>query len=230
MRCAIGVRIHQANIRARRVRAATDSESSLGREQNSQTKAMEQKTMKKLVVVTGNANKAKEIAAITGFPTENIELDIKEIQSLSVAEVAREKARAAFAQLKRPVLVDDTGMSISALGGLPGALVSWFLDTIGPEGILRLLGESSDRSATVSTCVAYCDGDRVEVFEGAVKGTISNDLRGTNGFGYDPIFIPERSSKTYAEMSSDEKNAASMRSIALGKLKEFLQTEQHSGA
>jgi XTP/dITP diphosphohydrolase len=189
---------------------------------------MEQPTMKTITVVTGNINKAKEIEKITGFPVENFDLQIKEIQSLSVAEVAREKAIAAFQSLKRPVIVDDTGMSIAAIGGLPGALVSWFLDSIGPEGILRLLGDNSDRRAIVSTCVAYCDGDKVEVFEGAVEGTISDRPRGENGFGYDPIFVPAGGEKTYAEMSSAEKNAVSMRSIALGKLKSFL--ERHKGA
>lgn len=179
--------------------------------------------MTKITVVTGNLNKAKEIETITGFPVENVDLEIREIQSLSVADVAREKAIVAYQRLQRPVVVDDTGMSIVALGGLPGALVSWFLDSIGPEGILRLLGDSKDRRATVSTCIGYCNGSEVQVFEGVIEGTVSHGLRGTNGFGYDPIFIPAGENKTYAEMTPAEKNARSMRSIALSKLKAYLE-------
>jgi XTP/dITP diphosphohydrolase len=184
---------------------------------------MEHQTMIKITVVTGNLKKAKEIETITGFPVENVDLEIKEIQSLSVADVAKEKAIAAYQRLQRPVVVDDTGMSIVALGGLPGALVSWFLDSIGPEGILRLLGDNRDRRATVSTCIGYCDGGEVRVFEGVIEGSVSLGLRGTNGFGYDPIFVPMGESKTYAEMTADEKNARSMRSIALSKLKTYLE-------
>src|SRR5262245_63654646 len=183
--------------------------------------------MTAITLITGNASKAKEIAAIVGVPVENVALDIKEVQSLDVSEVAREKALAAHRSLGVPVVVDDTGMSIVALRGLPGALVVWFLDTIGPEGILRLMHGVEDRRASVSTCIAYCDGSEVQLFEGVIDGTISSEMRGTNGFGYDPIFIPNGHSKTYAEMTPDEKNNVSMRSIALSKLKQFLLQQEN---
>lgn len=178
--------------------------------------------MKKIIVVTGNSNKVGEIRAITAVPVEHVDLDIKEIQSLDVTEVAREKALVAYRALGAPVVVDDTGMSIAALGGLPGALVVWFLDTIGADGILRLMRDSEDRRASVSTCIAYCDGLGVQLFEGVIEGTISKEMRGTHGFGYDPIFIPNGHARTYAQMSPEEKNAVSMRSIALVKFREFL--------
>jgi XTP/dITP diphosphohydrolase len=178
--------------------------------------------MKIITVVTGNAGKVKEIEAIIGAPVKTVVLDVKEVQSLSVNEVAGEKALAAYRKLGVPLIVDDTGLSIAELGGMPGALVTWFLETIGPDGILRLMRESEDRSASVSTCVAYCDGSGVQLFEGEIHGTISTESRGTNGFGYDSIFIPNGQSKTYAEMNTEEKNAESMRSIALSKLRQFL--------
>jgi XTP/dITP diphosphohydrolase len=178
--------------------------------------------MKRITVVTGNSKKAKEIEALIGAPVESACLDIKEVQSLSVGEVAREKAFTAYRALGVPVVVDDTGMNIAALGGLPGALVFWFLDTIGPEGILRLMRDSEDRRASVSTCIAYCEGPDVQLFEGIIEGTVSMEIRGTNGFGYDGIFVPNGQSKTYAEMTTEEKNTISMRSIALSKLRDFL--------
>lgn len=177
-----------------------------------------------LTVVTGNKNKAAEIGAITGMPVTNVGLEIPEIQSLDVVEVAKAKARDAYDRLKVPVVVDDTGMRIEGLGGLPGALVVWFLDTVGPQGILRMMQGVPDRRASVSTCVAFCDGKTVEAFEGVVSGCLTLEIRGANGFGYDPIFVPDGDDKTYAEMTSDEKNRKSMRSIALGKLRTFLQS------
>jgi len=178
--------------------------------------------VKNITVVTGNPNKAKEIEALIGAAVESASLDIKEIQSLSIGEVAREKALVAYQALGVPVIVDDTGMNITALGGLPGALVFWFLESIGPEGILRLMRGSEDRRASVSTCIAYCEGSEVQLFEGTIQGTVSKEIRGGNGFGYDPIFIPDGQSRTYAEMTPQEKNTISMRSIALAKLRDFL--------
>ena len=82
--------------------------------------------------------------------------------------------------------------------------------------------DSEDRRASVSTCIAYCEGSDVQLFEGTIQGTVSKEIRGGNGFGYDPIFIPDGQSRTYAEMTPQEKNTISMRSIALAKLRDFL--------
>jgi non-canonical purine NTP pyrophosphatase (RdgB/HAM1 family) len=162
-----------------------------------------------IVVVTGNKGKVAEISAILGRTLDNKNLDILEIQSLDVEEVARAKAQEAFKTIQRPVIVDDTGMSIDSLGGLPGALVAWFLDKLGPAGILKQMEGVDDRSASVSTAIGYAD----------------ERMAGENGFGYDPIFIPEGQNRTYAEMTSDEKNKVSMRQIALKKLANFLDTK-----
>lgn len=179
--------------------------------------------MSSLTVITGNRGKAAEIGAILGMVVEHQALDITEIQSLDVEEVARDKAARAFEMIGKPVIVDDTGMSVQALGGMPGALIAWFLDNIGPDGILKLLDGSTDRRASVSTAIGYADNRGVHVFIGTVQGSIPDEPRGTNGFGYDPIFIPEGQEQTYAEMTSEQKNLGSMRAIALAKLADFLQ-------
>lgn len=179
-----------------------------------------------LVVVTGNKKKAEEIAAITGYQVEMVELDLPEIQHLDVSEVARMKARDAFQRMKRPLIVDDTGMSIEVLNGLPGALVTWFLERLGPEGILRLVGPAENRRASVSTCIAYADETGIYPFMGTIQGMITTKIRGVEGFGYDPIFIPQGETKTYAEMTPDEKNHQSMRRRALEQLKTFLETRR----
>lgn len=178
--------------------------------------------VKSLVVVTRNPSKAAEIASMTGWPTEPVDLEIREIQSMNVEEVAREKALVAYRILQKPVVVDDTGMSIHSLNGLPGALVSWFLDTLGPAGVVTLVAGAEDRSAVVSTCVAYADESGSYTFVGTVHGTLTKEPRGANGFGYDPIFIPEGETQTYAEMTPEKKNAISMRRQALAQLHEHL--------
>lgn len=177
---------------------------------------------KEILFITGNNNKAEEVKAITGLDVKTRNLDIPEIQALNVEEVAKAKALAAFHLTGQPVIVDDTGMSIEALNGLPGALVAWFLDNLKPNGILRILNSERNRKASVSTCIGYADQNGVSVFTGTIHGKIADSLKGDNGFGYDPIFIPDGCDKTYAEMTSAEKNEISMRKIALLKLKDFM--------
>jgi XTP/dITP diphosphohydrolase len=181
---------------------------------------------KKLLFITSNQNKLEEFKAITGLDVDSCQLDIPEIQSMDVEEVAKAKAISAFKITGSPVIVDDTGMSIDSLNGLPGAFITWFLERLGPEGILDLLIEKHNRKASVSTCIAYADEKGVHTFVGTVPGTISNNSRGENGFGYDTIFIPDGHDKTYAEMSNEEKNEISMRKIALLKFREFMQQKK----
>ena len=176
----------------------------------------------RLLFVTSNAGKVREVEAILGSPVEQLDLDVPEIQALDVEVVVREKARAAFAHAGRPVLVEDTGLYLDALRGLPGALVRWFLATIGPEGICNLIPPGADRGAHARTAVALCDGETVEVLTGEVPGVIVSRPRGEGGFGWDPIFQPAGATRTFAEMDQAEKNAFSMRRRALERLRERL--------
>lgn len=181
-----------------------------------------------ILFITGNVNKIEEVRAITGLSIVAKNLDIPEIQSLDVEEVAKEKALEAFNMTRQPVVVDDTGMSIEALNGLPGALITWFLKTLKPEGIVKLLAQEKNRKASVTTCIAYADQGGAVTFVGTVHGEIAISLRGESNFGYDPIFIPEGHKKTYAEIGKEEKNQISMRKIALIKFKEFMEERKQS--
>jgi len=177
---------------------------------------------KKILFITGNNKKAEEVATITGFDVSAKNLNIPEIQSLDVEEVAKAKALSAFKLTNSPVIVDDTGMSIDTLNGLPGVLVAWFLDNLKPEGILKILSGEKNRKASVCTCIAYADQTGVFAFTGTIKGKMPESLKEENRFGFDPIFIPDGYDKTYAEMTADEKNEISMRKIALLKFKKFM--------
>lgn len=177
---------------------------------------------KKITLITSNKNKVKEIEEITGLKLDSADLKIREIQSLDVEEVARAKALAAYKIIKKPLIVDDTGLYIEAMGGLPGAFITWFLKCSGTAGIIKYMKGEKNRRAYVKTCIAYADENGARIFTGEIEGKIPEKVSGKRGFGWDAIFIPDGYNKTYSEMSSDEKNLISMRKEALEKFIKFL--------
>lgn len=178
--------------------------------------------MEQITLITGNQGKAQEFGRLLGVEISHQKIPLPEIQHTDVAVVAKAKAEAAYKELQQPVFVDDTGLYINAWGNLPGALIAWFLDNVGNEGLIRMLEGWDDRSAKVVTALGYCDGNGSQVFVGEVSGTIAGVPRGENGFGYDPIFIPEGQSKTFAEMDDTEKDTNSMRALATQAMKRHL--------
>lgn len=183
--------------------------------------------MREIIFVTGNDGKFREAQEILGneFDLERIKLDLPEIQGIDVCEVAEKKAKEAFVELKKTVLIEDTGLCFEAWHGLPGALIKWFLmpdKDAGMEKIIKMLGGFSNRKAEAVTVFAYCDENGARIFEGRISGTIAEAPRGPNGFGWDQIFIPAGHGKTFGEMERDEKNKISMRRNALQKLKKYL--------
>jgi non-canonical purine NTP pyrophosphatase (RdgB/HAM1 family) len=174
-----------------------------------------------LVLVTSNTGKAAEFSRLLGIHVEAMKIPLPEVQGLDVRDVAKAKALAAFQQVGRPVLVDDSGIEFIAWSGLPGALTSWFMDTVGNDGLIQMLQGFPDRSARVITALGYCSAEGAQVVEGVVSGHIADAPAGTNGFGYDPIFVPSGAQKTFAEMSNEEKDDNSMRAIACAELQKL---------
>ena len=154
--------------------------------------------------MTSNPDKAREAAEILGLELKSVALDFPEPQTLDVAEVAAAKAiaaREALSEPDLPVLVEDSGLIIEAWNGLPGALTKWFLRSVGNEGLLRMLSAEENRSARAVCAVVVADVDgSVRAFVGEVRGSIASEPRGSGGFGWDPIFVPEGYAKTYAEL------------------------------
>ena len=177
-------------------------------------------------MVTSNAGKAAEVAAFFGgsFEVDHVDLEVPEHRSNDVAEIACEKARYAFAHLKTPVIVDDTGFMIDALNGFPGPYAAYVLSAIGNAGILKLMEGKSDRNARFTTGIAYADERGIWVFTGTLEGTIALYPRGNNGFGYDPIF--ELGKKTLAEISIEEKSRISHRARALSSFHDWFIAER----
>lgn len=162
------------------------------------------------VFVTGRPEKAEEARRL-GFRLERLALELPELQAIDPAEVVSDKARAAYARLLRPVVVEDSGLEILAWDRFPGALVKWLERSAGVEKIARMLDPFPDRSATATCVVAYFDGAGLFCGRGTVSGSIASRPRGTAGFGWDSLFIPQGDDRTFAEMGPGEKDRVSHR-------------------
>jgi len=174
-----------------------------------------------VVFVTSRAEKALEAERL-GFAIERLDVDLPEPQALDPSEIVEAKARAAYALLSRPVLVEDSGLAIGAWNGFPGALVKWLEVSAGVAALARMLDGFADRSATAVCAIAYCDGAEVVTARGSSRGAIAPEPRGSNGFGWDVLFVPEGSDRTFAEMRGDEKDGVSHRRRAWDELAQKL--------
>lgn len=175
----------------------------------------------------GKLNEARQI--LEGIEIEGSSLDFPEIQSLDLTEIALQKAHGYFNELKQPVFVEDQGLYFKSLGGLPGPYIKDFLKSLGPIGLCKILDPFPSREAVAQTIIAFADKNGgVHIFDGQAKGTISKVPKGERGFGWDFIFIPKGEKRTFAQMSQVEKNAISMRAIALRKFKKWLDEQPNA--
>lgn len=166
------------------------------------------------ILVSGNKGKIAEARLIAGADLPAAELDLPEIQSLDMLEILRGKAAAAWEVLRSPVMVEEAGLELTALNGFPGPLVKWMLEAVGADGIARV-GESMGDSHAVARCqLLYKDGDEEILAEGSTEGTLVRPGRGSLGFGWDPVFLPDGGSRTFAELDGLEKLAVSHRGKA----------------
>ncbi|WP_232686626.1 RdgB/HAM1 family non-canonical purine NTP pyrophosphatase [Halobacterium zhouii] len=179
--------------------------------------------MQPLRFVTTNSGKVREAEEyLEGrYDVEQLDYDYTEIQSDSLADIAAHGAREAFDARDDdvPVIVDDAGLFVNAVGGFPGPYSSYVEDTLGVERVWRVAETLDNRRAAFRCTVAFTDGETTETFDGAVQGRIVAP-RGDGGFGYDPIF--EHDGETFAEMNTEAKNALSHRGRALAKLADWL--------
>lgn len=193
-----------------------------------QTNLKKETSKKEIVFVTTNPHKVKEAQdLLKDYTITQIDLQLPELQAPQ-DDIVLAKASAACLELNKPVVVDDTGFYINALGGMPGEYAAHFIKALGTEKIGRIASIFEDKSVIFKTCVAYAEpGKKPLVFVGEVVGTILDKPRGGNhGFGYDPLFVPDGHAKTYAEMTTEEKNRISQRQQAFLKLAEYLEARQ----
>jgi len=178
---------------------------------------------------TGNINKfseARSILSSYGFAVAMLRVKGEEIQSDSLKEIAQTSAVNAFKRSRLPIFVEDAGLFIDALSGFPGPYAAYVYKTIHNSGILRLMENMANRHARFHSVIAYCDETLCEpkCFDGESNGEITTTERkpqGKSAFGFDPIFQPVGSSKSFAEMTIEEKNGYSHRAMAIRKFAEW---------
>ena len=164
---------------------------------------------------------AREVLAEYGVELERLSIERVEIQADDPELIAEYSLRVLDVDV--PILIEDAGLYIDKYYGFPGPYSSYALRTIDNEGILKLMEGETERGARYLSAVAFRDGDTSVTFTGEVVGRIAEEMRGTNGFGYDPIFMPdEGDGRTFGEMSAAEKARISHRARAFRKLGEWL--------
>jgi inosine triphosphate pyrophosphatase len=184
--------------------------------------------LREFVFVTGNKNKLREVQQILGDHIQSASLDLEEIQG-DARDIVRRKAMLAASHLERVVLVEDVSLCITALGGLPGPYIKWFVDKLGPAGLARMLVGFDDKSAEAHCTFALCaPNEEPIIFVGRCPGRIVDAPRSApdnlHPFGFDPIFQPDGFDLTYAELPSATKNSISHRGRALQLLQQFFAT------
>ncbi len=183
--------------------------------------------MRTLLFATTNPHKVEEANAALarcGYRVEPYQVPLKlEVQADDLATIAAYAALNAYLAARRPVVAEDAGLFIEALNGFPGPYSSYVYRTIGVRGVLKLMEGVEDRRARFESAVALAYSGGVVVFRGVVWGRIADRPRGSGGFGFDPIFVPEGEERTFAEMSVEEKTRLSHRGRAFSKLCEWLE-------
>jgi XTP/dITP diphosphohydrolase len=181
-----------------------------------------------LCFVSNNKHKHREYCGLIGISDLKLwKLTVTEPQSMNLEMVIEEKIKYVRDSLPRgiPFFVEHTGLFIDGWNGLPGGLTALFMEKVGNDGICRMLQGyvGIDRTARAVVEIGYCHTDgTVNVFRGEVVGTIAQQPRGDNNFGWDPIFVPRGDDRTYAEMTQTEKDKTSMRRDAVRGFSQFL--------
>ena len=156
--------------------------------------------MDKLFFATGNKGKAREAQQILGIPIEIIDIELDEIQNLDLKKIAQHKLIQAYEQVKAPLIVDDVALQLDVWNGFPGPFVKFL--HVASEGnnklLLRMLKNEENRNGTLIATIGFHDGHDTHFFTGELRVAIAGEERGTNGWGLDPILIPEGSDRTYS--------------------------------
>ena len=193
--------------------------------------------MKNLVFATGNSHKLQEVQGLfkEGFALSclkdvNITEEIPETAD-NLVDNALQKAWYVYKKCGIPCFADDTGLEVEALNGAPGVYSARYAgeqkdSKLNMLLLLKNMTGKENRNARVRTIIAYIDENAQEhIFEGEIRGKIIENMAGENGFGYDPIFVPEGYDKTFAQLSSETKNKISHRARAMEKFLSYINSK-----
>ena len=179
----------------------------------------------KIILVSSNPNKAIEAERILGMPLLRVSITLPEIQAATVEEVTRYKLETARAKGYERLIVEDVSLGFDELGNFPGPYIKWLLQAAGGKGLGAIAYALLNRSAKAQCCLAYWDGQSSRIFIGECSGEVLVEPRGEHKFGWDPWFKPHGSTKTFAEMPPEEKDAISHRGHAYSQLRDHLRSK-----
>jgi non-canonical purine NTP pyrophosphatase (RdgB/HAM1 family) len=179
----------------------------------------------RLILVSSNPNKGIEAERVLGIPLLRVSLVLPEIQAATVEEITRYKLEAARTKGYHRLVVEDASLGFDELGNFPGPYVRWLLEAAGGRGLAAIAYALNNRAARAQCCVAYWNGSEGKIFLGECTGEILVQPRGDQHFGWDAWFQPLGSQKTFAEMTSEEKDRVSHRGNAYRQLSTHLQEE-----
>ncbi|MDO9538278.1 MAG: XTP/dITP diphosphatase [Thermoplasmata archaeon] len=183
----------------------------------------------KILFETGNQGKLKEVQAIfgaLGHEVEQLKDEYPEIQADTLEEVVVAGLEWLWNKHKMPIIIDDSGIFIHSLKGFPGVYSAYVFKTLGCPGILKQMEGIDERKAEFKCCAGYVDSEgKITTTSGVCQGRIISEMRGSGGFGYDPIFVPESHEETFAQMDLEEKNTLSHRGRAFRSLAETMGKE-----
>ena len=175
-----------------------------------------------LYFVTGNKDKYGEVQKIVPW-VKQLDIDLPEIQEVDAQKIIKVKLEEAAKHHKGSFIVEDISLVLRCIKPLPGPLIKWFLKSLGNDGLFRLAKSLGDYRAEAKAVIGcWSKKGKIRYFDGAIRGVITAP-RGDKGFGWDAIFQPEGHQKTFGEMEREEKNSISMRKIAYGKLRKYLE-------
>lgn len=180
--------------------------------------------MPTITFITGNQSKADYLAKYLGFPVEHQKVAVDEIQSLALREIIEHKVKQAYRVVQGPVIVEDVSLEFSAFGRLPGTFIRFYVDEVPFETICRSL-DGLSREAVARCMFGYYDGERLETFEGHLKGHIAEHPAGENGYGWDQLFIPQGYEVTRASLDEADYKAIYLKIKPFDRLKAFLEQQ-----
>jgi len=183
--------------------------------------------MKDVVFVTGNQKKADYLNKLLGFDVKHEKIELDEIQSVDIIEVAKDKAIRAFNIAGKAVLIEDVGLEFNELGGLPGPFIKYFVQSKdGLEMCCRMLDGFPSRAAVARCVFVYYDGSDITVLEGSLTGTIANHPVGEDGWDWDYIFCPDGfDGRSRAELNAKEDLKTYLSIKPIEKLRAFLEKQ-----
>jgi XTP/dITP diphosphohydrolase len=180
----------------------------------------------KLIFITSNKGKFREVEQALkprGIRVVQENVPYPEIQADNIEQVVEHALEFLGTTIRGAMILEDSGLFVESLDGFPGVYSAYVFRTLGNPGVIRLMEGVENRKAEFRSCFGYRSGTgEISTVTGLCVGSISTSERGEGGFGFDPIFVPDGETRTFAEMGTEEKNSMSHRGNAMEKLRDIL--------